>query len=349
MGVLYRVSTAKNGLRCRSTQGKKAHPSSVMPEPTLFGSPPPGASAPEQLAFYSHYAGMALGTAGALLSFARCGSKGVAAGIAQGLGLAGIAGAAFAGKCLYANFLYQDAARSATETRLFILAAATGLFGAGIGLIPGYKSRLGSWQNIVVPALSAAGCALAGVGLLPSMSSGAATGLTIIGGLIFTGAGVILFLERNGRGENPQARVGMPFAMAILIGGLLTAAGSMLASTTENLAKGTLALSLAEAIFALFAVLGLLSINDYVRPATAARQLRPAAVPPPPPGVAIPPPPAPGAPRAPTPPPPPAGAAPTPAPARAPAPTPARAPAPAKSPAPSQPTRPGIQKPPGRP
>lgn len=327
-----------------ANSGKKAALSSVMPEPTIFGSPPPGASAPEQLAFYSHYASMALGTAGALLSFARCGSKGVAAGITQGFGLAGIAGAAFAGKCLYANFLYQDAARSATETRLFILAAATGLFGAGIGLIPGYKSRLGSWQNIAVPALSAAGCALAGIGLLPSMSSGAATGLTIIGGLLFTGAGVVLFLERKGGGENPQERVSMPFAMAILIGGLLTAAGAMLASTTENLAKGTLALSLAETIFALFAVLGMLSINDYVRPATAAHQLRPAAVPPPPPGVAIPPPP-PGTPRAPTPPPPPAGTAPAPAPA----PTPVRAPAPAKSPAPSQPTRPGIQKPPGRP
>lgn len=285
-----------------------------MPEPSLFCAPPPGATDIQRLALYSHLGAMGVSAVAAAATLARSAIKGFPSHLAMGLGLGLAGGAAFAGQCLYANFIYEEAARAMPETRLFLMAGAAGLVTVGIGLVPGFAHKRGGWLLGAIPALAAGGFAMAGAGRLPA-AGGAGLALGAAGGLLVVAAGALHLFDKATDGVvNPQERLGSSAGFALLVSGLLVA-GSAAISGGDGIDKGVLALSVAEAAFSLFILIGVLSVvgkpSDFPKAAKPVKQKvasKPASVPPPPPGGLVPPPPGgirpPSSPRPATPPPP---------------------------------------------
>jgi hypothetical protein len=288
-----------------------------MPEPTLFCSPPPGATDLQKLALYSHLGGMGVSAAAAAVTLARSTLKGVPSHVAMGLGLGLTASASFTGQCLYANFIYGETARPAMETRLFLMMVASGLVTAGIGLVPGFSHKRGDWLRAAIPGLAAGGFAIAGVGRLPAVG-GAGVALGALGGLMVAAAGGLhLFDKATEEGKNPQERLGSSAGFALAVSGLLVTVAAGISGTDGGADKSALSLSIAEAAFSLFILLGVLSVagkpSDFPKAAkpekkkaapvhvpSAAAVPAPGYVPPPPPGGGLPPPP-PGGPRPPAP------------------------------------------------
>lgn len=271
-----------------------------MPEPTLFCSPPPGATDLQRIALFSHLGGMGVSAVAAAVTLARSSSKGVPSHVAMGLGLGIAAGATFTGQCLYANFIYGETARAPLETRLLLMAGAVGLVTAGIGLVPGFSHKRGDWLRFAIPGLAFGGFALAGVGRLPAVG-GAGLALGVVGGLLVAAAGGLhLWDKASAEGKNPQEGTGSSAGFALAASGLLVAISAGISGTEGGVDKGVLALSIAEAAFSLFILLGVLSVagkpSDFPKVAKAvvkkatAPVPTPGYVPPPPPGGAPPPP-----------------------------------------------------------
>lgn len=283
-----------------------------MPEPTLFCSPPPGATDLQRIALYSHLGGMAVSAAASVVTLARSTMKGVPSHVAMGLGLGVTAGASFAGQCLYANFIYGETARAPLETRLLLMSGAAGLVTAGVGLVPGFSHKRGNWLRAAIPALAVVGFGLAGVGRLPAVG-GAGVALGVVGGLLAAAAGGLhLWDKATEEGKNPQERLGSSAGFALAVSGLLVVLSAGISGSEGGVDKGVLALSVAEAAFSLFMLFGVLAVagkpSDFPKAAkpekkkaapvpSAAAVPAPGYVPPPPPGGAFPPPPPGGAPR----------------------------------------------------
>lgn len=284
-----------------------------IPEPTLFGPLPLGSTPIQTFAVYAMRAALLLSAAAGVTALARCKAKGVLSHVLMGAGLSVCAGAAFVGEHVYKNMLFGEAARSATESGLFVLALGAALFASGVTLVPGFKPKRFSWLAIALPALAGAGLALAALGNMPSVvaSAGAGIGLSVVGSVLAAAAGALLVVDKTGAANNPQERLGASAGFAFISLGLLGAIGSALTRTAEGGDKGTLALGLGGTCFALFALMGVLAVfgkaSDFPKPVKVKRVSAPPpapAMPPPPPGSVPPPPPRPAAPRPPVAPPP---------------------------------------------
>lgn len=264
---------------------------SLIPEPTLFAAPPAWADDAQRAALFSHFAGIALCGAAALVAFARSPKKGLVSHALIGVGLALAGGAAFTGMSLYNNFIYKEVARHAAETPLFLMSGAALLVALGTGLIPGFVHKRGAWLKVVVPVLALAGFALAGVSQLPSVVADTGKILGALGGLLVAGAGGLHIFDKTASAKNPQERAGASVGFALIVSGVLVAVGAPM-SRGDGVDKGTLAIAMGEAAFGLFAIMALMTVegsaSDYQ---SAPRPTRTDFIPPPPGGVDIPPPP----------------------------------------------------------
>ena len=299
-------------------------PMPYVPEPTPFCLPPAGAPPIQSVAIYAHWVALVLALAAAVVTLARAKQKGGVSHGLMGAGFAAVAAAVFAGENLYADFIYGESGRFASELALFLLAAGAALAAAGVAQVPGFKPKRFAWLPIALPVLGAAGFLLGALGNMSKVVANANAGVAMgaVGGALVAICGVLLLVDKAGNGRNPQERVGASAGFAFAALGVLGAVGAALSRTDDGVDNGALALAIGEACFSLFMVLSVTSVvgkpSDFPKPVKP-KKVSPAAssaagTPPPPPGGMPPPPPgatpppprptAPGAPRPPVAPPP---------------------------------------------